>query len=150
MLVTDPVYYDRDDSEHDVYDNVAEDTVTVGYAYPYPDVGYQVEHNRADRSSGQWGQADSYGVPVDWSVGGTTGATNTGQWSIGPVESNEVEDFTLYGARIRVRRNPEGAYGPVTGSDYLSDLAAAIASDSPPPTDERVAEVVLGMPYGIN
>lgn len=124
-----------------------QETVTVGYAYPYADVGYQVEKNRENDFLGPWSGPD-LGAPVWYDEGGLPGDTSRGQWSIGPVESGTVEDFDLHGARIRLRRPPEGNYGPVGGTDYLSDLAAAIATGNVmPPTDETVAAATLGLTY---
>lgn len=92
-----------------------------------------------------WGSTSA--LTTDPTVGSLPGEVNRLPYQYGPVDSNLVEDFTMTGAYISVRRRAENGSGPVGFSDYSSILASALeqANASPFSNDRLNAELLASV-----
>ena len=89
------------------------------------------EWNPEDPSHHVMSSPDSYlptVLEIDEEIGGATGQLNKSMYTLGVVSSNNVENFELTGRQIRIRRQPDGNYGPVSGgmdhsANYLPQYA---------------------------
>lgn len=128
-----------------------------GFAYPsdfnYALPGYVVEgwqNTTADEHFPDFWPQESYSfgttsnLVTDPTVGSLPGMVNRLPYQYGPVDSNFVEDFTLTGAYISIRRRAEASSGPVGFNDYSSILASALeqANATPFSVDRINAELI--------
>jgi len=105
----------------------ANDYGTGAYGPDYSHTGAVSAHNQSEAVQGWWEAADT-GQRVIYDVGGQPAAVDTLPYSIGPVNSEQQEDYSLAGKRVRVTTTHNMRPGPVTGgTDLISQTAMAIA-----------------------
>lgn len=105
----------------------ANDYAMGGYQAGYAHTGAVSAHNQSEAVQGWWEAADT-GQRVVYDVGGMPAAVDTLPYSIGPVNSEQQEDYSLAGKRVRVATTHNMRPGPVTGgTDLISQTAMAIA-----------------------
>jgi hypothetical protein len=128
-----------------------------GFDYPaefdYALPGYVIngwQNTTSDEHAPDFHPHESYSfgstsnLTTDPTVGSLPGMVNRLPYGYGPVDSNFVEDFTMTGAYISVRRKAEASSGPVGFSDYSSILASALeqANATPYSVDRMNAELL--------
>lgn len=92
-----------------------------------------------------WGTTGA--LTTDPTVGSMPGEVNRLPYAAGPVDSNLVEDFTMTGAYISIRRKAEASSGPVGYMDYSGILAGALAQANANSysTDRMNAELLMSI-----
>lgn len=90
------------------------------------------EHNDRNIQETSWQKSSD----LNQEIGGNPGATNRLPYTLGVVDTNTVEDFTLRGKQVKLRRPPENQWGPVVGgrsngSDFAAGVGQEAISDVP-------------------
>jgi len=105
----------------------ADDYGTGSYGPDYAHTGAVSAHNQSEAVQGWWSTQDA-SSHIDYEIGGLPAAVDTLPYSIGPVNSEQQEDYSLAGKRVRVTTTHNMSPGPVTGgTDLISQTAMAIA-----------------------
>lgn len=126
--------------------------VSFDQAYP----GYVVngwQNTTADEKHPDFIPSEAYSfgstsnLTTDPTVGSLPGMVDRLPYQYGPVDSNFVEDFTMTGAYISIRRRAEYGSGPVGVMDYSGILAAALeqSNASPYAADRMSAELLMAL-----
>lgn len=119
------------------------------YAVGYSHTGYVAAHNQSEAVQGWWGEVDT-GQRVIPDIGGQPAAVDTLPYTIGPVNSEQQEDFSLAGKRVRVTTAINTRPGPVTGGgDLISQTAMAIAQGGAIPASNDDVALAFMLSQGV-
>lgn len=139
VVGTTPVYLDTTQGSHEPIDPYG-DLTRAGRndASEWPGYFPHFTEHHVDQDNARNIQESSWqkSSDLDQQIGGQPGATNRLPYTLGVVDTNTVEDFTLRGKQVRLRRQPENQWGPVVGgrsggSDFASGVGQEAISDVP-------------------